>query len=440
MKKISLPKRRSYLRYSIFLCFFYSYYPSFSQDKNQKSISIDLPDSITNLLEEAVSQRFKKILLTPVAQKDVFSNYINFNSLENTLEVFDGKTITTSKIPEESMVFISKNQKYFTVTKLSENSKGDNRWFDVELKDNHNSVLCTGQIKGLNWDEGNDKVYPLEDGSGILQIGHMMSANLGVAYHLNEPSKTAFKRVFIEENDNSWNSRIVLNAKLNIIVIAYSIIKDSKSNEILNIIKCFDLKGNQLWSKSLLHESAQSDLYVSDEDGKIAFVCKKFKGREVTDIMHIWDKNGSALLEQEIGIDGRYNLIIQEYKGNQYFIVPSDNNKIYFVNLIENVVKNTPSNGKEKGCIKDGAIYFNCFIHVYFEGEFIYKKEINTRQYVSKNNRLFLENFNHKKSGIDIPINGFLIKVMENNGNLYIVEQNYIINNYPFNYYKISFQ
>ncbi len=391
-----------------------------SPEEKKSVISTD-----EQLIIEAPHLDYQRITLEPVKQRDVYDQYINLSKSPEAngykLEIFDGANERAIHFKADEFIGISKNQKYFTVSRLHKGLGFKNAYYEVEVHDLSNRVIGKGSVSILGSDEREDEIYPLEDGSGFVQKAFLFSGGLLFSVYRKEQNASSLSRSIHIDKAAYTNGSLSIDLDQKLFAISFM---DNPVEAAPNsYVQCYALDGTLIWETTLSNHLLKSELYISSIDGTVAFVTKKL---DDIDNKHLFIYNNRGIQTKRMPVykGGLYKSRFQVVDSTQYLLSPSDGSFFYVIDLARNNVVNKHTEYKANACVTGVLLYDNQIVSSYFCGNFV-RGDDNRSEFVLLEKGICVEDNNGEIICEKIDIQGMPFIHLGNKGLFLIDVQGY---------------
>jgi hypothetical protein len=283
------------------------------------------------------STEYGDLKLTPISRKEVLDHFIyHVGMYENglyiqKLKLWDGNKETIIEIEGKYQMEISPNQEYFTLAKLIE--KSQNKFeYEVELRNFKNQILAKGTIPACfdeYYDEFNDIIYPIEDGSGFLQEGRRLGGDLIFSVYKVKNGKFTKQFTYDKTTGRDYVNIVVSKGiQMNENGTKYIVLSERMdgSEEGLELL---DGNGKVEWRKNL--DINYENFLSADISNRYKpyglnidkiLLCERLKSQKNTDIV-IFNKDGNT-------VNKIRDVALNEYfRNDQIISFIGNNNNIY---------------------------------------------------------------------------------------------------------------
>lgn len=220
---------------------------------NNQIASSDTGKDTTSHFDLGILKDAPMLPLEEVDITEVYDHYILQDSANyQKYHFYDGKRQQTVDFSGPDVhIQVSRNQKYLTKMTLIQNKMSNQYFLDVELRDCSNKLIAKQSIPSAYqdyYDEFRDDVIPLEDGSGLLQIGRRLGISCWVTGYKLEGTKL-IKKIQIDKPD-SFLYGIKSNADGSKIVITYNTKTEDYERD---TIALYNMEKGLIWEMELPH-------------------------------------------------------------------------------------------------------------------------------------------------------------------------------------------
>lgn len=325
------------------------------------------------IAQSSIPSDTPQIRLIPVHQREVSNHYINIERTSKgwKLEAYDGARESVWTYSPEKEVFVSPNQRYFTVAKPIAGATGGTIAYEVELRDLSNTLLAKGELASLGSDreETHDEFLPADDGLGLLQRASLPFSG-GLRFVAFKRRTNQLLKLFEVAKKEHSNSRVAYEPAQNMIIATFEG-QAAGTKDYQTFVQCYALNGALQWETALDSQTVKSDLFLSAFDGTVSFVCRDMRDSSLKNLF-LYGKNGNLVSQIPVYRGGIYQRSYYHQNGNgrQYLLSPSDGSFYYVIDPSNGAILNRHTQGKEEAFVTGLAMHQQYLLSSYFTGHF----------------------------------------------------------------------